>query len=185
MGHAIRRMLQAGGKLQSRVLHHSRARCSVSAALALLCAGLSTGCSRRTTGATIQEKTNPPTFRLLGSGQRTHLVVYGPYPDQRSLSRNFSIPAIWSVTTVGAAMSTPTQDLPLIQYGTEPAGFGRYSVSTPAPALELGRYYKMVVSATHGDTFYKNGRPHERFEMTNVCFLLDAAGASVVPCAEK
>jgi hypothetical protein len=166
------------------MLRWSRARCFAIASLALFCAALLAGCERKV-GATIEKGTNPPVFRLLGNGCQTKLVIYGPHPDRHDLQMNFATPAIWSIATAGAAMLTPSEKLPLVEYARPPAEFENYGTSTPPPALEPGKYYKMVVSATHGDTFYKNGRPHERFELTDVCFLFEASGATEVPCKEK
>ncbi len=162
-----------------------RVRCAANAALALACLALATGCMRRRTGATLQDRSTPPTFRLLGNGHRTKLVVYGPYPDQQSLATNFAIPAVWSINTEGATEAMPSEKLPPVQYGTQPVGFKQYGGPNPPHALELGKYYKMVVSATHGDKFYKNGHKYDRFELTDVCFTVAASGTSLVPCKVK
>lgn len=95
------------------------------------------------TKISLSKTTNPPSFKLSGTGSGPMVIMSGPYSDINDPSTGKQI---WELKAIGTAAEKPLWQLPEIIYGTVPEGFVQKSPENSPPVkLEEKKIYCLFV----------------------------------------
>ncbi len=95
------------------------------------------------TKISLAQTTNPPSFKLTGTGSSPMLILSGPYLDTNDLSTKKQL---WELKAFGPTAEKPLWQLPEIVYGTVPEGFVQKSPeNSPPMKLEENKIYCLLV----------------------------------------
>lgn len=97
--------------------------------------------------------TNPPVFKLKGSGNITRFVIYGPLVGKYANEEDR--PVLWKIFPDGSSTSKPISGLAPIKYSEVPSGWTQYTPKNeqPLPFVD-GAIYRVVANVNSANSGY-------------------------------